>query len=139
CDFVDVTLLRYWEGVSVETALGYSLDQCHRLQKAFPTKPVIIAEVGWPSRGRTHINAVASEANEALFLRRFLQRAEHDQIIYYLMEAFDQPWKAYQDGAVGSYCGVYNVNRTPKLAFTAAVLRGPEMQQIAPPPARHAP
>jgi len=43
---------------------------------------------------RTHESAVASEANEALFLRRFLKRAEHDHIIYYVMEAFDQPWKA---------------------------------------------
>jgi exo-beta-1,3-glucanase (GH17 family)/cellulose synthase/poly-beta-1,6-N-acetylglucosamine synthase-like glycosyltransferase len=131
CDFIGVHLLPYWEGVAVETAVGYSLEQFHSLQKAFPTKPVIIAEVGWPSRGRTHVNAVASEANEALFLRRFLKRAEHDQIIYYLMEAFDQPWKAYQEGSPGSYWGVYNVNRTPKFAFTAAIVRVPEWHILA--------
>src|SRR5581483_6388209 len=130
-DFVGVHLLPYWEGVPVEQAVSYSLEQFHRLQKPFPTKQVIIAEVGWPSRGRTHEYAVASEANEALFLRRFLQRAEHDQIIYYLMEAFDQPWKAYQEGAVGSYWGVYNVNRTPKFAFTAAIVRVPEWHMLA--------
>ena len=99
CDFIGVHLLPYWEGVPVDTAVDFSLEQFHRIQKAFPNKPVIIAEIGWPSRGRTHENAVASEANEALFLRRFLKRAEHDQIIYYLMEAFDQPWKAVQEGA----------------------------------------
>jgi exo-beta-1,3-glucanase (GH17 family)/cellulose synthase/poly-beta-1,6-N-acetylglucosamine synthase-like glycosyltransferase len=131
CDFIGVHLLPYWEGVSVETAVGYSLDQFHRLQKAFPTKQVIIAEVGWPSRGRTHENAVASEANEALFLRRFLKRAEHDQIIYYLMEAFDQPWKADSEGAVGSYWGVYDVDRAPKFAFTAAIVRVPEWHMLA--------
>ncbi len=110
CDFIGVHLLPYWEGVPVDIAVDYSLEQFHRIQKAFPGKPVIIAEVGWPSRGRTHESAVASEANEALFLRRFLQRAEHDQIIYYVMEAFDQPWKATQEGDVGSYWGVYNVD-----------------------------
>jgi exo-beta-1,3-glucanase (GH17 family)/cellulose synthase/poly-beta-1,6-N-acetylglucosamine synthase-like glycosyltransferase len=131
CDFIGVHLLPYWEGVPVETAVDYSLAQFHRIQKAFPGKPVIIAEVGWPSRGRTHVNAVASEANEALFLRRFLKRAEHDQIIYYVMEAFDQPWKAYQEGSPGSYWGVYDVNRQPKFAFTAAIVRVPEWHTLA--------
>jgi exo-beta-1,3-glucanase (GH17 family)/cellulose synthase/poly-beta-1,6-N-acetylglucosamine synthase-like glycosyltransferase len=125
-DFIGVHLLPYWEGVSVDTAVGYSLEQFHRLQKAFPGKPVVIAEVGWPSHGRTRENAVASDGNEALFLRRFLQRAEHEQLIYYLMEAFDQPWKAYQEGAVGSYWGVYDVNRAPKFAFTTGIVRVPE-------------
>ena len=131
CDFIGVHLLPYWEGVNVETAVGYSLEQFHRLQKAFPTKQVIIAEVGWPSGGRTHVDSVASVANEALFLRRFLQRAEHEQIIYYLMEAFDQPWKAYQEGSPGAYWGVYDVNRAPKFAFTAAIVRVPEWHILA--------
>jgi exo-beta-1,3-glucanase (GH17 family)/cellulose synthase/poly-beta-1,6-N-acetylglucosamine synthase-like glycosyltransferase len=131
CDFIGVHLLPYWEGVPVDTAVDYSINQFHRLQKAFPNKPVIIAEVGWPSRGRTHESAVASEANEALFLRRFLKRAEHDHIIYYVMEAFDQPWKAYQEGDVGSYWGVYDVNRVPKFAFTADIVRVPEWHMLA--------
>ena len=131
CDFIGVHLLPYWEGVQVDAAVEYSLAQFHRIQKAFPNKPIIIAEVGWPSRGRTHMNAVASEANEASFLRRFLNRAEHDQIIYYVMEAFDQPWKAFQEGAVGSYWGVYDVNRVPKFAFTAGIVRIPEWHMLA--------
>jgi exo-beta-1,3-glucanase (GH17 family)/cellulose synthase/poly-beta-1,6-N-acetylglucosamine synthase-like glycosyltransferase len=130
-DFIGVHLLPYWEGVRVDTAVDYSLAQFRRLQKAFPGKPVVIAEVGWPSHGRTRESAVASDANEALFLRRFLTRAEHDQIIYYLMEAFDQPWKAYQEGAVGSYWGVYDVDRAPKFAFTAAIVRMPEWHFLA--------
>ena len=104
-DFIGVHLLPYWEGVNVETAVDYSFAQFRRLQKAFPGKPIVVAEIGWPSRGRTRESAVASDSNEALFLRRFLQRAEKEQIVYYVMEAFDQPWKAYQEGAVGSYWG----------------------------------
>ena len=91
----------------------------------------MVAEIGWPSRGRTRESAVASDANEALFLRRFLQRAEKEQIVYYVMEAFDQPWKAYQEGAVGSYWGVYDVNRQPKFAFTAPIVRVPEWHILA--------
>ena len=39
---------------------------------AYPDKPIVITEVGWPSNGRTRLGAVASPANQARFLRRFL-------------------------------------------------------------------
>jgi exo-beta-1,3-glucanase (GH17 family)/cellulose synthase/poly-beta-1,6-N-acetylglucosamine synthase-like glycosyltransferase len=130
-DFIGVHLLPYWEGLPVETAVDYSIEQFHRIQKAFPNKEVIIAEIGWPSRGRTKQYAVASEANEALFLRRFLARAKHEHFVYYIMEAFDQPWKAPQEGDVGSYWGVYNVNRVPKFEFTAGIVRVPEWHMLA--------
>ncbi|MBV9345547.1 MAG: glycosyltransferase [Gammaproteobacteria bacterium] len=131
-DFIGVHLLPYWEGVAVEDAVDYSFAQFKRLQKTYPHKPIVIAEIGWPSRGRTHESAVASEANQALFLRRFLARAQKEHVnSYYLMEAFDQPWKAYQEGAVGSYWGVYDVNRRPKFAFTAPIVRVPEWHILA--------
>jgi len=130
-DFIGVHLLPYWEGVPVDEAVEYSLAQFKRLQKAFPHKPIVIAEIGWPSRGRTHESAVASESNEALFLRRFLARAQRDKLTYYVMEAFDQPWKAYMEGAVGSYWGVYDVNRRPKFEFTAPIVRVPEWHVLA--------
>src|SRR5439155_1371775 len=105
-DFIGVHLLPYWEGVPVDAAVSYSLAQVKRLQQLFPHKPIVVAEIGWPSRGRTRESAVASDSNEALFLRRFLRRAEQEQLVYYVMEAFDQPWKACLEGAVGSYWGV---------------------------------
>jgi exo-beta-1,3-glucanase (GH17 family)/cellulose synthase/poly-beta-1,6-N-acetylglucosamine synthase-like glycosyltransferase len=130
-DFIGVHLLPYWEGVPVDRAVEYSFAQLRRLQQTFPHKPVVIAEIGWPSHGRTRESAVASEASEALFLRRFLARAANEKVLYYLMEAFDQPWKAYQEGAVGSYWGVYDVNRNPKFAFTAPIVRVPEWHILA--------
>jgi exo-beta-1,3-glucanase (GH17 family)/cellulose synthase/poly-beta-1,6-N-acetylglucosamine synthase-like glycosyltransferase len=130
-DFIGVHLLPYWEGVAVDKAVDYSLTQLKRLQQTFPHKPIVVAEIGWPSRGRTRESAVASDSNEALFLRRFLHRAEQEQIVYYVMEAFDQPWKAYLEGAVGSYWGVYDVNRQPKFAFSAPIVRVPEWHVLA--------
>ena len=130
-DFIGVHLLPYWEGVDVDHAVDYSLTQFKRLQQTFPHKQIVIAEIGWPSRGRTRESAVASDANEALFLRRFLYRAHKEQIVYYVMEAFDQPWKAHMEGAVGSYWGVYDVNRQPKFAFTAPIVRVPEWHILA--------
>jgi exo-beta-1,3-glucanase (GH17 family)/cellulose synthase/poly-beta-1,6-N-acetylglucosamine synthase-like glycosyltransferase len=130
-DFIAIHLLPYWEGVPVESAVTYSLQRFEQVRARFPGKPIIIGEVGWPSNGRTREGAVASMANEALFLRRFLERAEAEGYIYYLMEAFDQPFKAAYEGAVGAYWGVYDVDRQPKFEFTAPIVRVPQWQVLA--------
>ena len=130
-DYLAVHLLPYWEGIPVQQAVGYALDRVELLRRTFPNKPIVIAEVGWPSNGRTRMSAVASPSNEALFLRRFLHEAEQRRFIYYVMEAFDQPWKAAGEGAVGAYWGVYNVQRKVKFPFDAPVVRIPHWQVLA--------
>jgi exo-beta-1,3-glucanase (GH17 family)/cellulose synthase/poly-beta-1,6-N-acetylglucosamine synthase-like glycosyltransferase len=131
CDFLAVHLLPYWEGMNVDAAVDASFENLKRVQKAYPDKQVIIGEVGWPSEGRTRGNAVATPSNEALFLRRFLDRADREHIRYYIMEAFDQPWKAQGEGGVGAYWGVYNVDREQKFEFTAPIVRVPEWHVLA--------
>jgi exo-beta-1,3-glucanase (GH17 family)/cellulose synthase/poly-beta-1,6-N-acetylglucosamine synthase-like glycosyltransferase len=130
-DYITVHLLPYWEGIAADKAVGYSIDRFHELQARFPTKPVVIGEVGWPSNGRTREKAVASEADEALFLRRFLAWAEKEHVPYYIMEAFDQPWKRQMEGAVGAYWGVYDADRNPKFEFTKPIVRTPQWQVLA--------
>jgi exo-beta-1,3-glucanase (GH17 family)/cellulose synthase/poly-beta-1,6-N-acetylglucosamine synthase-like glycosyltransferase len=130
-DFIAVHLFPYWEGVDVESAVDFCFRELKAVQSAFPKKPVIIGEIGWPSEGRNRAGAVASESNEALFLRRFLARAEKEGVRYYIMEAFDQPWKARDEGAVGSYWGIYDVDRHPKFEFTAPIVRIPEWHMLA--------
>ncbi|MCP5327131.1 MAG: glycosyltransferase [Sinobacteraceae bacterium] len=130
-DFLMVHLLPYWEGIEVEQAVQYSIERMELLQRTFPDKPIVIGEVGWPSNGRTRDSSVASVANEALFLRRFLSHAEEKKWIYYVMEAFDQPWKEGIEGAVGAYWGVYDVNRQAKFPFTEPIVRMPEWRTLA--------
>ena len=57
-DFIGCTCCRTGRGSLSTTAVDYSLTQYKRLQKAFPHKPIVVAEIGWPSRGRTHESAV---------------------------------------------------------------------------------
>jgi exo-beta-1,3-glucanase (GH17 family)/cellulose synthase/poly-beta-1,6-N-acetylglucosamine synthase-like glycosyltransferase len=130
-DFIAVHLFPYWEGVDVEQAVDFCFRELKAVQDAYPKKPVIIGEIGWPSEGRIRAAAVASVSNEALFLRSFLARAEQQGQRYYIMEAFDQPWKARDEGAVGSYWGIYDVNRKPKFEFTAPIVRIPEWHMLA--------
>jgi exo-beta-1,3-glucanase (GH17 family)/cellulose synthase/poly-beta-1,6-N-acetylglucosamine synthase-like glycosyltransferase len=130
-DYIATHMLPYWEGVDLEVAVDYVVDCTNALKKAFPTKPVILAEVGWPSNGRTRRSAVASVPNEATFLRRFIQRATHENYTYYIMEAFDQPWKSKSEGAVGAYWGVYNVERQPKFPFAEPIVDIPAWRLLA--------
>jgi len=111
--------------------VDYVVNRVNDLKAAYPGKPIVIAEVGWPSNGRTRGAAVASEANEATFLRRFLNVAAEQGYIYYVMEAFDQPWKAQVEGAVGAYWGVFDVMRQPKFTFTEPIVDIPEWRLLA--------
>ncbi len=130
-DFIAAHFLPFWEGIHVDYAVDY-VDNCYRLlEDAHPRLPILISEVGWPSNGRTRREAVATEANEATFLRRFLERAEAKNYDYYLMEAFDQPWKKESEGSVGAYWGVFDVYRNQKFAFTEPVVRVPEWKLLA--------
>ena len=130
-DYIAVHMLPFWEGISVDEAVDYVVDKMKKLQARFPNKKIIIGEVGWPSEGRTREAAVASVSNEALFLRRFIHRAEEEGYIYYVMEAFDQPWKSFNEGGVGAYWGVYNVQRQPKFVFTDPIVRVPHWHLLA--------
>jgi exo-beta-1,3-glucanase (GH17 family)/cellulose synthase/poly-beta-1,6-N-acetylglucosamine synthase-like glycosyltransferase len=130
-DYLAVHMLPYWEGIPAERAIDYIAERMDELRRAYPDKPIVIAEAGWPSDGRTRESAVASTSNQAMFLRRFLQRARQEGYIYYLMEAFDQPWKTRYEGAVGAYWGIYDVHRHPKFAFVEPIVRIPQWQTLA--------
>lgn len=130
-DYIAVHMLPFWEGLPVESAVDYVVERMNELKRLYPGKPIVISEVGWPSNGRTLRQAVASVANEATFLRRFLDRAAKEGYVYYVMEAFDQPWKQDTEGSVGAYWGVYNVEREPKFSFNSPIVKIPEWPILA--------
>ncbi len=131
-DYLAVHMLPYWEGLSVDDAVEFVVDKMQRLQNKYPNKRIVITEVGWPSDGRTREGAAATPENEALFLRRFIQRAKQEGYTYYIMEAFDQPWKEHTpEGSVGAYWGVYDTHRQPKFAFADSIERFPAWDVLA--------
>jgi exo-beta-1,3-glucanase (GH17 family)/cellulose synthase/poly-beta-1,6-N-acetylglucosamine synthase-like glycosyltransferase len=130
-DYLAVHFLPYWENQAVDNAIDFIVLKYNELQQAFPGKPIVITEVGWPSRGRTRGPAVASVANQAKFLRRFLDLAERENYTYYIIEAFDQVWKKSIEGEVGSAWGVYRADRTPKYVFTGDIVQVPHWRVLA--------
>jgi len=130
-DYLGVHMLPYWEGIDAEGSIDYIMGRMKELQEAFPGKPIVISEVGWPSNGRTRRSAVATVSNQGMFLRRFLQRAEEEKLVYYIMEAFDQPWKRDTEGAVGAYWGVWDAERKPKFEFSRPIVQIPQWRTLA--------
>jgi exo-beta-1,3-glucanase (GH17 family)/cellulose synthase/poly-beta-1,6-N-acetylglucosamine synthase-like glycosyltransferase len=130
-DFIGVHTLPYWEDVPVDDAVDRVIADLKKLTEAYPDKPIVIAEVGWPSDGRIRGGAVATPANQAKFLRRFLAVAEREGYTYYVMEAFDQIWKRQLEGAAGAHWGVYNSDREPKFTFTEPIVRIPNWHSLA--------
>ncbi|MEQ9449367.1 MAG: glycosyltransferase, partial [Rhodospirillaceae bacterium] len=117
-DFVGIHLLPSWEGLRAEDSMSSIENRRGMVNRKFPEKPVVIAEAGWPSEGRVKKGSVPSPAIEAYFLRHFLNSASAKDYDYYIIEAFDQPWKAEQEGAVGAFWGIYDAEGQPKLSFT---------------------
>lgn len=124
-DFIAVHILPYWQGLNVDDAVDATFSWYHRVQAAFPNKPIVITEVGWPSDGQPFKHAIPSRANQAQFLRQFINRADKEKVTYYIVEAFDQPWKKSIEGSVGAYWGLYDSDRHPKYPFNAAYLTLP--------------
>ena len=121
-DFIAAHILPYWEGVPAADALQFTLDRYEQLRRAFPDKPILIAEVGWPSHGNRREHAVASQVNQARFLRRFLDLADQRGMDYFVMEAFDQPWKITEEGRAGGYWGMFDAYREMKYPLDGPIV-----------------
>ncbi|MCD2449222.1 glycosyltransferase [Methylicorpusculum oleiharenae] len=130
-DYIAVHILPYWEGIAVEDAVDYIFFRYNAMKEAFPNKPIIITEVGWPSDGQAFKHATPSLTNQAKFLRQFLNRASKEKVNYYVIEAFDQPWKIAREGSSGAYWGIYNADRKPKFPMVGDVLAMPQWQDWA--------
>jgi cellulose synthase/poly-beta-1,6-N-acetylglucosamine synthase-like glycosyltransferase len=130
-DVVFIHLLPYWETVDIRGALQSTVNYYNYVQKEFPDKPLVVGEAGWPSEGRTRGHAEASLSNEAYFVRGFVQLAMNKGWDYYLLEAYDQPWKNTGEGAVGAYWGLFDATGHAKFSFTGMLRSFPEWRGYA--------
>ena len=63
--------------------------------------------------------------NQALFLRKFFAAAQARGLDYFVMEAFDQPWKTSFEGRAAGYWGMLDLDRNAKWAMTGPVRENP--------------
>jgi exo-beta-1,3-glucanase (GH17 family) len=135
-DFITIHMLPYWEdapiGMDRHEADGTSsiekhiLDIYHRVQNRFPGKPIVIGETGWPSDGRMRSDARPGRVEQVRFFSMFRSLAEREHFDYNFVEAFDQHWKARQEGTVGATWGLLNAYRGDKFELGKPVLAEPQ-------------
>lgn len=126
-DFITIHLLPYWEDepTGIDRALQHVADIREQFGRRFAPKDILIGETGWPSQGRQRETAVPSRLNQARFMRDFVAMAEHNGWRYNLIEAFDQPWKRNNEGAVGGYWGLFDAQRNDKHILAGPVSNAP--------------
>ena len=130
-DLIAAHILPYWEFIPVDKAGEFVLDRARDLKKMFPKKPLLLSEVGWPSNGRMRGGADATPADQAIYLRNLVNTLNRRGYNYFVIEAFDQPWKASDEGSVGAYWGVYNAARQQKFNFEGPVVAIPQWRVLA--------
>jgi len=129
-DFITIHILPYWEDEpsGIDRALAHVTDIREEYGRLYSPKDILIGETGWPSHGRQRETAVPSLVNQAKFMRGFVALAEHHGWQYNLIEAFDQPWKRVNEGAVGGYWGLFDADRNDKQVLAGAVSNLPDWQ-----------
>ncbi|QQR80430.1 MAG: hypothetical protein IPJ69_14195 [Deltaproteobacteria bacterium] len=107
-DYITIHVLPYWEDdpVSIDQAIHHVKSIFEKVSTAFPDKKIFIGETGWPSRGRMREGSLPSEENQKKFIQEFLKLAEENHYHYNIIEAYNQPWKRYNEGTVGGYWGI---------------------------------
>ncbi len=137
-DFIALHLLPYWEGVSPDVAVHEVWRRHDEVRRRYPGKPIVIAEVGWPSGGPVVEQAVPGAVNrawasplaQARFVREFVASAQRRDlpVDYFLMEAIDQPWKVRSEGPAGAHWGVLDARRQPKFSWSGPLTHDPHWQ-----------
>jgi exo-beta-1,3-glucanase (GH17 family) len=113
-DFLLVHIHPYWEGVPVERAVEQVANHYAQLQAAYPGKPIVIGETGWPTSGDDYGAAHPGEAEQQQFVEAFTAWARANNVSYFYFDAFDEAWKCDPGPAVECHWGLYTTGRQPK-------------------------
>ena len=116
-DFLSVHTYPVWEYCSIDNALDVTKDNYYAVAHKYPDKPVVITEAGWTtqSNGRGIEQWNASEELQDLYYRQLMEWTGKKQIVTFVFEAFDEPWKGSDHPQEPEkHWGLFFVDRTPK-------------------------
>lgn len=114
-DFISVHSypLHYKETIDVAVELNQKHYQ--DIKKLFPDKQVLFTEMGWTTK--PNIAMVPGQAcveNQKRYITELTEWLERDQIIGFIFEAFDEPWKGSNPEKSECNWGLYYLDRTKK-------------------------
>lgn len=117
-DFLSVHTYPVWEYKSIEEALAYTHQNVQSVVDHYPDKTVVVTEAGWTtgSNGRGIDPWNASQELQAEYIDQLLRWSREHEILTFVFEAFDEPWKGSPDPMEPEkHWGLYTVDRRPKL------------------------
>jgi exo-beta-1,3-glucanase (GH17 family) len=139
-DFITIHLLPYWEdepiGLDRRDPDGSLRIENHlraifkKVQERFPDKKIVIGETGWPSDGRMRSDARPGRVEQVRYFSIFRSLAEREHFDYNIVEAFDQYWKARQEGTVGAAWGLLDAQRNDKFQLGQSVSAEPHWRML---------
>jgi exo-beta-1,3-glucanase (GH17 family) len=134
-DFITIHILPYWEdepiGLDRRESDGkrsiekHIVDIYKKVQARFPGKTIVIGETGWPSDGRMRSDARPGRVEQVDYFSTFRGIAQREHFDYNVVEAFDQWWKARQEGTVGAAWGLLDAERRDKFELGKPVSAEP--------------
>ena len=119
-DFLSLHTYPVWEYQTIERALDYTRQNYRSVADHYPDKPVVITEAGWTtgSNGRGIEPWNASQELQAQYYSQLTRWSREHQILTFVFEAFDEPWKGSPDPMEPEkHWGIFTVDRRPKLAM----------------------
>jgi exo-beta-1,3-glucanase (GH17 family) len=123
-DFISIHTYPVWEYQSIETAIEYTKQNYYLVKEHHPNMPIVITEAGWTTRangcGIEQWNA--SEQLQDIYYQQLLEWTEHEKILTFVFEAFDEPWKGSDDPhEPEKHWGLFFENRQPKLVMQKGI------------------
>jgi exo-beta-1,3-glucanase (GH17 family) len=119
-DFISLHTYPVWEYQTIDSALDYTMQNYYSVANHYPDKPVVITEAGWTtcSNGRGIHSWNASQEFQATYYRQLLDWCRKADILAFVFEAFDEPWKGSPDPhEPEKHWGIFTVDRKPKLVM----------------------
>ncbi len=119
-DFISLHTYPVWEYRTIDGALDYTQQNYYSVADHYSNKPVVITEAGWTTRsnGRGIDPWNASQEFQATYYAELLDWCRRENILAFVFEAFDEPWKGSPDPhEPEKHWGLFTVDRKPKLVM----------------------
>jgi len=114
CDIILANCYPFWEGCSIDYSLLYMKDMYRRALKVANGKKVIITETGWPNIGEEFYGALPSVRNALIYFLDAQQWSQEEDIEIFYFSSFDEAWKISDEGDVGAYWGLWDMQEKLK-------------------------
>ena len=116
-DFISLHTYPAWQLSKIDEACDVAVRNFNEVQTLFKDKYCIITETGWPtsSHGARIKAEDATIENQLIYNRQISKWGEENNILVYLFEAFDEPWKGeHNPKEPEKNWGIYSVDRIRK-------------------------